>query len=39
MEIKSLLNKGLTQTQIAEMLGISRKTVYNNLKKNCLPKY
>ncbi|MBP7652139.1 helix-turn-helix domain-containing protein [Candidatus Dependentiae bacterium] len=34
MEIKNLLNKGLTQTQIAEMLGISKKTFYNNFKKS-----
>jgi transposase len=39
VEIKSLYKKGLSQTEIAKRLNVDRKTVYNNLKKNKLPKY
>jgi len=39
VDIKNLKLKGLTNTAIAEQLGISRKTVYNYLKNNKPPKY
>jgi len=39
VDIKNLKLKGLTNIAIAEQLGISRKTVYNHLKKNKTPKY
>lgn len=39
MEIKCLHKQGLTNTKIAEILGVTRKTVYNNLKKNIYQNY
>jgi transposase len=39
VDIKNLKIKGLTNTAIAEQLGVTRKTIYNNLKQNKTPKY
>ena len=37
--MRNLLNQGLSKREIANMLGVTRKTVRRNLEKNNLPKY
>ncbi|KJJ85538.1 transposase orfA for insertion sequence element [Candidatus Omnitrophus magneticus] len=39
VDMRNLLASGLTKTEIAKQLGVSRKTVFNNLKKNSTPIY
>jgi IS30 family transposase len=34
MEIHQLITKGFSKTKVAEKLGVSRSTVYRNLKKS-----
>lgn len=34
MEIHQLIKKGFSKTQVAKKLGISRSTVYRNLKRS-----
>jgi len=37
--IRNLFKQGLSKSEIAKLLGVTRKTVRRNLEKNTLPKY